>query len=177
MVSPQVREEALQSVNHVIPMESIENSFAKNRIISAAELDASPYIVANVGENLTICTGDEIFARGPFLIGTTSFEIYHVDRTCCGEGLGTKRAFDLLSTTEEEVVRLETEYLGIASIVENIASDMKKLLTNCGTREIRVGDRLLIREESIIDAAIFPTELSSYMSGQIVSFPGEASFA
>jgi hypothetical protein len=130
-----------------------------------------------VGENLTIGTGDEIFARGSFLIGTTSFEIYHVGRTYCGEGLRKKRAFDLLSTTEEEVLGLETKYLDIASIVETIASDMKKLLANCGTKEIRVGDRLLIREESIIDASIFPTEPSSYMSGQIVSFPGEASFA
>jgi hypothetical protein len=82
-----------------------------------------------------------------------------------------------LSTTEEEVLGLETKYLDIASIVETIASDMKKLLANCGTKEIRVGDRSLIREESIIDAAILPTEPSSYMSGQIVSFPGEASFA
>ena len=81
MVSPQVREEALQSAIPAIPLESIENSFTKNRIISAAELDASPCIVANVGENLTICTGDEIFARGSFLIGTTSFEIYRVGRT------------------------------------------------------------------------------------------------
>ena len=80
-------------------------------------------------------------------------------------------------STTEEVLGLKIEFLGFASIVENIASDMKKLLTNCGIKEIRVGDRLLIREESIIDAAIFPTEPSSYMSGQIVSFPGEASFA
>ena len=78
MVSPQVREEALQSAIHVIPLESIENSFTKNRIISAAELDDSTYIVANLGENLTIGTDDVIFARGSFLIGTTSFEIYHV---------------------------------------------------------------------------------------------------
>jgi hypothetical protein len=130
-----------------------------------------------VGENLTIGTGDQIFARGPFLIGTTSFEIYHVGRNYCGEGLRKKRAFDPSIITKEEVLGLETEYLGITSIVENIAFDMKKLLASFGTKEIRVGDRLLIREESIIDVAIFPTEPSSYMSGQIVSFPGEASFA
>ncbi|MFT7471853.1 MAG: hypothetical protein ACI8XU_001749 [Kiritimatiellia bacterium] len=176
-VSPQVREEALQSAIPAIPLESIENSFTKNRIISAAELDAAPYIVANVGDNLTIGTGDEIFARGSFLIGTTSFEIYRVGRTYYGEGLRKKRAFGLLSTTEEEVLGLETEYLGFASIVENVASDMRRLLVNNGTKEIRVGDRLLIREESSIDATIFPTEPSSDMSGQIVAFLGEESFA
>ena len=49
---------------------------------------------------------------------------------------------------------------------------MKKLLVNNGTKEIRVGDRLLIREESSIDATIFPTEPSADMSGQIVAFLG-----
>ncbi|MDA1289476.1 MAG: hypothetical protein O3C37_01200 [Proteobacteria bacterium] len=177
MVSPQVREEALQSAIPAIPLESIENSFTKNRIISAAQLDAAPYIVANVGDNLTIGTGDEIFARGSFLIGTTTFEIYRVGRTYYGEGLKKKRAFGLLSTTEEEVLGLETEYLGFASIVENVASDMRRLLVNNGAREIRVGDRLLIREESSINATIFPTEPSSDLSGQIVAFLGEESFA
>ena len=81
MVSPQVREEALQSAIPAIPLESIENSFTKNRIISADELDAAPYIVESAGENLTIGTGDVIFARGSFLIGTTFFEIYRVGRT------------------------------------------------------------------------------------------------
>jgi hypothetical protein len=81
MVSPQVREEALQSAIPAIPLESIENSFTKNRIISADELDTAPYFVENAGENLMIGTGDEIFARGSFLIGTTSFEIYRVGRT------------------------------------------------------------------------------------------------
>jgi hypothetical protein len=176
-ISPQVREEALQSAIPAIPLESIENSFTKNRIISAAELDAAPYIVANVGDNLTIGTGDEIFARGSFRVGTTSFEINRVGRTYYGEGLRKKRAFGLLSTTEEEVLGLETEYLGFASIVENIEPDMKRLLVNNGTKEIRVGDRLLIKEESSIDATIFPSEPSVDMSGQIVAFLGEASFA
>jgi LysM repeat protein len=176
-VSPQVREEALQSAIPAIPLESIENSFTKNRIISAAEYDAAPYIVSNIGDNLAIGTGDEIYARGSFLIGRTSFEIYRAGRTYYGDGLTTKRVFGLLSNTEEEVLGMEVEYLGFASIVENVAPDMRRLLVNNGTKEIRVGDRLLIREESSIDATIFPTEPAADMSGQIVAFLGEESLA
>ena len=51
-----------------------------------------------------------------------------------------------MSTTEEEVLGLETEYLGFGSIVENVASDMRKLLVNNGNNMIRVSDRLLTRE-------------------------------
>lgn len=176
-ISPQIREEALQSAIPAIPLESIENSFTRNRIVSIAEYDAAPYIVSNIGDNLAIGTGDEIFARGSFLIGATSFEIYRVGRTYYGEGITKKRAFGLLSTTEEEVLGLEIEYLGFASIVEDVSSDLKKLLVNNGTKEIQVGDRLLIREESSIDATIFPTEPVAEMSGRIVAFLGEETLA
>lgn len=177
MVSPEIREEALQSAIPAIPLESIENSFTRNRIISAAEYEAAPYIVSNIGDNLVIGTGDEIFARGSFLIGTTSFELYRAGRTYYGDGLTKKRAFGLFSTTEEDVLGLEVEYLGFASILENIAPDMRRLLVNNGTKEIQAGDRLLIREESSIDATIFPTEPAADVSGQIVAFLGEETLA
>ena len=176
-VSPQVREEALQSAIPAIPLESIENSFTRNRIINPAEFESAPYIVSNIGDNLAIGTGDEIFARGSFLIGTTSFEIYRTGQTYYGEGLKKKRAFGLLNTTEEEVLGIEIEYLGFASIIENIAPDMRRLIVNNGTKEIQVGDRLLIREVSSIDATIFPTEPSADMSGQIVAFLGAETLA
>ena len=171
-ISPQVREEALQSAIPAIPLESIENSFTRNRIINPADFDSAPFIVSNAGSNLAIGTGDEVFARGSFLIGTTSFEIYRTGQTYYGEGLKKKRAFGLLNTTEEEVLGIEVEYLGFASIIEIIAPDMRKLIINNGTKEIRVGDRLLIREVSSIDATTFPTEPSADMSGQIVAFLG-----
>ena len=133
---------------------------------------AAPYIVSNEGDNLAIGTGDEVFARGSFLIGTTSFEIYRLGRTYYGDGLKTKRVFGLVTTTEEEVLGVEIEYLGFAGIVENTSPDLKKLLVNNGTKKIRVGDRLLIREESSINATTFPTEPSAEMSGQIIAFLG-----
>ena len=71
-------------------------------------------MVSNAGSNPAIGTGDEVFARGSFLIGTTSFEIYRTGQTYYGEGLKKKRAFGLLNTTEEEVLGIEVEYLGFA---------------------------------------------------------------
>ena len=177
IISPQVREEALQSAIPAIPLESIENSFTRNRIINPADFDSAPFIVSNAGSNPAIGTGDEVFARGSFLIGTTSFEIYRTGQTYYGEGLKKKRAFGLLNTTEEEVLGIEVEYLGFASIIEIIAPDMRKLIINNGTKEVQVGDRLLIRDVSSIDATIFPTEPSADMSGQIVAFLGAESLA
>lgn len=176
-ISPQIRIEALPSAIPAIPLNSIENSFTKNRIINAADFQAAPYITSNIGDNLAIGTGDEIFARGSFLVGTTSFEIYRLGRTFYAQGPTKKRALGFLSTTEEEKLGVEIEYLGLASIMENVAPDMKKLLINNGIKEIRVGDRLLIREESSLNSTIFPTEPSADMSGQIVAFLGGETLA
>ena len=82
-----------------------------------------------------------------------------------------------MNTTEEEVLGIEVEYLGFASIIEIIAPDMRKLIINNGTKEVQVGDRLLIRDVSSIDATIFPAEPSADMSGQIVAFLGAESLA
>lgn len=176
-VSPQIRVEELQSAIPAIPLESIENSFTRNRIVSNAQYEAAPYIVANVGDNLVIGTGDEVFARGSFQLGTTSFEIYRVGRTYYGEGIPRERVFGLLKTTDEEVLGIEIEYLGFASITETVSSDMRRLLINNSSKEIRVGDRLLIREESAIDSTIYPTEPAAGMTGQIIAFLGEEALA
>ena len=74
-ISPQIRIETLPSAIPAIPLNSIENSFTKNRIINAADFQAAAYITSNIGDNLAIGTGDEIFARGSFPAETTSFEI------------------------------------------------------------------------------------------------------
>lgn len=176
-ISPIIREEPLQRAIPAIALESIESSFTKNRIISSAEFESAPYIVSNIGDNLTLSTGDEIYARGSFPAGTRFFEIYHGGRTYTGDRISRKRMFGLLSTVEEEILGLEVEYLGLASITENIPQNMRKLLINSSIKEIQVGDRLLIREQSSIEATIFPTEPVAGMRGQIVAFLGAETLA
>ncbi len=176
-ITPQVREEQLQSALPAIPSKAIATSFTKNRIISQATYDAAPYIVSNIGDNLVIGTGDVIFVRGTFLTGANSFEIYRLGRTYLGDGINRNRVFGLLGTTDEEVPGLEVEYLGFASIIENLASDIRKMLVNNSSKGIRVGDRLLIREASNIGATIFPTEPAARLSGQIVAFLGAETLA
>lgn len=161
---PQIREVALASSIPAIPLEAIENSFTRNRIVTQAEYDAAPYIVANLGNNLAIGTGDEVYARGVWPIGTTSFEVYRAGRHFSDE-------------SGEVELGMELEYLGFASIAENESVDLKRMLINNSSKEIRVGDRLLIREQSRIDATIFPTEPSANLSGRIIAFLGNETLA
>ena len=157
-LAPQIRKEALASAIPAIPVEAIENSFTRNRIVSQTDFDAAPYIVANLGNNLAIVgTGDEVYARGVWPAGTSLFEVYRAGRHFTDE-------------SEDVGLGLELEYLGFASISENESVELKRMLINNSSKEIRVGDRLLITEQSRIDDTILPTEPAAELSGQIVAF-------
>ncbi len=156
-LAPQIRSEILSSAIPAIPLEAIENSFTKNRIVTRELYDAAPYIVANIGDNITIGTGDEIYARGNWPSGTSSFEIYREGRV-------------YTDATGNQSIGLEIEYLGFASISAVEGPDLRRMLINNSSEEILVGDRLLIREESRINTTIFPTEPATNMEGQIIAF-------
>jgi len=162
---PVMREQPLASAIPAIPLEAIENSFTRNRIVSQEELDAAPYIVENVAVNLAIATGDEVHVRGQWPAGTTSFEVY--------------RPFREHEDPEDDDILLgiELEYLGFASIAAVESPDLRRVLINNSAKEIRVGDRLLVREQSEIGATIFPTEPAAGIEGRIVAFLGNETMA
>jgi hypothetical protein len=160
-LEPQIRVQPLESSIPEIPLEAIENSFTRNRIITQELFDAAPYLVENLGANLAIATGDEVYARGNWPMGTTSFEVYRAGRLYEGD--------------EDEGLGLEVEYLGFASITQELDNDLRRLLINNSSKEIRVGDRLLIRQEQRLDSTIYPSEPDLEVEGRIIAFlSGEA---
>lgn len=75
-LGPRMREEILSSAIPAIPSEAVANSFTRSRIVDRSLFEAAPYIVANLGDSLTIGTGDEVYARGNWPSGTRTFEVY-----------------------------------------------------------------------------------------------------
>ncbi|MFT6293954.1 MAG: hypothetical protein ACJATW_000222 [Glaciecola sp.] len=164
-LKPQIREVALSSAIPAISLESIENSFTRNRIVAPQVYTQAPYIVSNLGDNLAIGTGDEIYAKGTsWPAGTTSFEIYREGQSYTDE-------------SGDVNLGLELEYLGFATISDNEGQGLRKMVINNSSKEIKVGDRFLVREESRIDATIFPTEPAEDLAGNIISFQGAGTMA
>ncbi len=155
-LGPQIREQPLQSAIPAIPLESIENSFTRNRIVTQELYDAAPYIVQNIGDNLAIATGDEVYARGEWPAGTNTFEVYRPSREYFDDDNG-------------EMLGIEVEYLGFATISSNEEDGVRRMLINNSSKEIRQGDRLLTREVQRIGATIFPTEPEVELEGRIIS--------
>lgn len=164
-LEPEIREISISSSIPAIALESIENSFTRNRIVLPELYEQAPYIVSNLGENLAIGTGDEVYVKGTsWPVGTTSFEIYREGKSYTDE-------------SGDVILGLEIEYLGFSTISKNEGPGLRKMLINNSSKEIRVGDRLLVREESKIDATIFPTEPAEDLEGIIISFQGAETMA
>ncbi len=103
-LGPEMREQALSSAIPAIPLEAIENSFTRNRIVSQTLLEDAPYIVSNIGDALAIATGDEVHARGEWPSGTTLLEVYRPFR----------EHYD--DDDDGILIGIEVEYVDFASI-------------------------------------------------------------
>jgi hypothetical protein len=153
-LAPEVREIPMTSSIPAIALENINSSFTTNRIVPPEVFAAAPYIVSTIGNNLIIGTGDEIYARGNWPAGAGSFEIY-------------RQVNEYLDGKESLGVELVT--LGFATIIAHEADDVKRMLINSSASEIKVGDHLLVREETRLDPTIFPTEPSQAIDGNIIA--------
>jgi len=163
-LGPEIRVQPLVSTIPEIPLEDIENSFTSNRIVDPALFAEAPYIVANLGNNLIIGTGDEGYVRGSWPQGTSSFEVYRAGQL-------------YFNDTGTQTLGQGIEYLGFATITEDAGPDLKRVLVNNSSKEIRGGDRLLIREETRIGSTIFPTSPDATVEGLIIAFLGAETMA
>jgi hypothetical protein len=163
-----MREQILPSSIPAIPREAIENSFTRNRIVGSELLEAAPYIVSNLGDNLAIATGDEVHVRGNWPEGTTSFEVYRPLR----------EHYD--PTDEERLLGVELEYLGFASIVEVESANIQRVLINLGSRDsVEFGDVFAVSKEDAItvdeierDRMSFRDRMRAIMNRESLTLPG-----
>lgn len=155
-ISPQIKEIELTSNIPAIPLEDIYNSLTKNRIVPLESYQNAPYVLTPMGNNLVIGTGDEIYARGDWSGSARSFEIYR-----------QINSFNDPETGDPMGVELET--VGFATIIRTESEDIKKMIINSSNREVKVGDRLLVREETRLEPTIYPTEPSNEISANILS--------
>ena len=163
-LSPQIRESTLSNAAPAIPRTTIEKFLTGNRIIDADEYAAAPYILASVSGNLVIGAGDEVYLRGEWDDSISSYDIFRPGTT-------------YTDPVSKESLGLEAVHLGTVSLVADAGEGIRTGIIRNNVRELKAGDRLLLRESENLQHTFYPVNPDSEISGQVIGLLGDKSMA
>ena len=154
-LSPRIREEGLESAITTIPIDSIRPFLTRPRVMTAAELEAAPYVMAHDDQRLISGAGNRIFVRG-----ITQEELV-------AEYVVVRRGKAYIDPVTGEQLGFEAIYLGEARLVSH--GDPSALNITTSGREILSGDRLLPKGGEAYQHVYMPRPPASQVNGQIIS--------
>jgi hypothetical protein len=163
-LSPQIRESTLSNAAPAIPRTTIEKFLTGNRIIDADEYAAAPYILASVSGNLVIGSGDEVYLRGEWGDSISRYDIFRP---------GTSYT----DPVSKESLGLEAVHLGTVSLVADAGEGIRTGIIRNNVRELKAGDRLLLRESENLQHTFYPVNPDSEISGRVIGLLGDKSMA
>ncbi len=153
-LSPGVRVPRDKPAIEIIPYGAIQQFLSHPGVMTAGELEGTPYIVASLDERLLLGNGNTIYVKG--LEGFSRVSRYRIVRQ--GQAYENK---------EGEVLAHEMEYLGEAEIVES--GEPATLTIINAQRSIRVGDHLLPIENRSFERNFQPREPDYLDGGHIIA--------
>lgn len=154
-LNPNMRVTPLDLAIPVIPLDQIGPWLVSNRVMDAADINSSAYIVAGDERRLISATGNTIYGRGPFPDGERAFGIFR---------LGDK----FVDPATQEFLGYQVRDLGSANLVSSNRDEITTLEITRITEEVLAGDRLLPYEERIIDASFHPRAPAREIEGGVM---------
>ncbi|MCK5664417.1 MAG: hypothetical protein KAI17_13090 [Thiotrichaceae bacterium] len=131
-LSPQVRIiERIQTI-HTIKIGDIQQFLIRPHLITAEELESAPSIIANAQQSILSTQGVKIFVNELYDDISSEYIIVHPGQ-------------HFLNPENNEVLAYEAIYLGEAKLL--VPGDPATLTITKAKREIKLGDRLLPKEE------------------------------
>jgi hypothetical protein len=142
-LTPNMRVSPLDLAIPIISLDQIGPWLLRHRIMDAAELNNSAYVVAGDQSHLISGPGDKIFGRGYFPDDERAYGIY--------------RAGDTYSDPiTEELLGYQAQDIGNAKLLSSNRDEVTELEVTRVAEEVRIADRLLPLEERILDASFHP---------------------
>ena len=142
-LTPNMRVTPLDLAIPVIPLDQIGAFLLRHRILGAAELERSAWVVAGGQEHLITANGDIIFGRGYFPDDERAYGIY--------------RAGDIYrDPVTLEILGCQAQDIGNAQAKSSLLEEVVELEITRVTEEVRITDRLLPLEERVLDATFQP---------------------
>ncbi len=153
-LTPKARISPLDTVIPAIPLEHIQSFLVDNRVLSKADLDGAPYIVAGDEDHIIMGGGDYAYARGDWSAPERAYGVYRPGTAYIDPETG-------------ELLGYGAEDIGIARF-ENAEDDIGRFKVQTSNKAVRIGDRLLTTEERRVDSVFYPKAPDGEIDGKII---------
>lgn len=196
---PCIREINLKQAIQLIPSQEIAAFLTSPKVVGKDDLANAPYVIGLAGEHLVAGAGDRIYVRSIPTSDNTSYTVYragdayarsstaisggsygstmggstYVDTTMGGGAYDRATAIGrgaYVSPTTGEVLGYEAKYVADVSLQQ--AGDPATLAVTKSDGEIRIGDRIMAKEEEEIALSYFPRPPEKKIAGNIISVMG-----
>lgn len=153
-LSPQVRGEAINVEDKIIPIQAIEQFLIRPQVVSKDELDQSPHVVGSRDNRLVYGAGDEIYIRDSENLNEGGN--YNIFRP--GDGF--------VDPDTGEILGYQAIHIGDGKLVKQ--GDVGTLLLLATHREVLRGDRILPVDENEADNSFTPKSPDQIIEGKVV---------
>ncbi len=155
-LSPTVRGTTLaDQAIPTIPVDAIQQFLKRPRVMTEAEIEASPYILSVGKEALLARPGAKIYVRGIDSNEFTQYTIYRKSKTYEDPN------------NPGEILGYENLQVGTAEL--DVAGDPATLVMSSSLREVLVGDHLIPTNSDQSYQSYMPKAAKSGINGQIIS--------
>jgi len=153
-IKPRIRESDMDQAIKLIPTDAISQFLTSPKVVSATELDISPYIVEIAGEHLLAGAGDRVYVRSIQNPKSLGYTIY-------------RKGEAYTNPDTKEILGYEAKYIADATIER--AGDPATLLITRSDSDIRRGDRLMTSNNNELALNFFPRSPQQAINGNIIS--------
>jgi hypothetical protein len=154
-LAPKIRAEALNTDNHLLPVQAIQQFIFRPRVVTKEQLEQAPYIVGSQDNRLIYGAGDIVYIRGlERYAGNNRYSVFRAGKV-------------FRDPLTDELLGYEALPVGDASLIKE--GDTSTVRLTRTEREALLGDRLLPFDERDEDRTFAPRAPSRPVNGQVIS--------
>lgn len=157
-LSPSVRVVSREDAITTIPLDRINSFLSRSRIVSDAELETAPYMLAGPEQRVIVGAGDRAYARGHFADDIHTYGAYRRERA-------------YVDPETREYLGTHAKNVGTVSLIAT-EGDIGTVNVVRSTEELRPTDRLLPSEQLAMDSTFYPSAPDTAIEGVILEVEG-----
>ena len=153
-LSPQVRTEAIEVTERIIPIQAIEQFLIRPQIVDEYSLETAPHVVGSRDNRIIYGANDSVYVRDSedFEVGD-AYSVY-------------RKGEEFVDPVTGELLGYQATHIADGEVTE--AGNPATVYISKAEREVLRGDRLISLEVSDADSAFRPQPPSKVISGEVI---------